>query len=103
MDSTTTPIRTPPSGSARAAARDLRRLWRTVLAVALPLGPLAVAVSFALRPFRNADEPVVIVEKILASRRASCCWAPSPRATWPGGAHRFSRPWRPQSTHSRSA
>jgi hypothetical protein len=57
----------PPRGLRRTAPRDLRRLWRTVLAVALPLGPLAVAVSFALRPFRNADEPVVIVEKILAS------------------------------------
>ena len=46
---------------------DLRPLWRGVLAVLLPLGPLAVAVSFALRPFGPSDEPAVIVAKILAS------------------------------------
>ena len=38
-----------------------------MLAVLLPLGPLAVAVSFALRPFGLSDEPAVIVAKILAS------------------------------------
>ena len=48
---------------------DLRPLWRTVLAVLLPLGPLAVAVCFALRPFDLSDEPTVIVEKVLASPR----------------------------------
>ena len=51
----------------RAAPRDLRRVWRAVLAVLLPLGPLFVAVAFALRPFRNSDDPAVIVAKILAS------------------------------------
>jgi len=50
-----------------AAPRDLRRLWRAVLAALLPLGPLAVAVSFALRPFSSSDEPTVVVERILAS------------------------------------
>ena len=47
--------------------RDLRPLWRGVLAVLLPLGPLAVAVAFALRPFGPSDEPAVIIAKILAS------------------------------------
>ena len=52
---------------ARREPRDLRRLWRIVLAVLLPLGPLFVAVAFALRRFRNSDDPAVIVAKILAS------------------------------------
>jgi hypothetical protein len=53
--------------AARRAPRDLRHVWRTTVAVLLPLGPLAVAVSFALRPFRTDDEPTVVVAKILAS------------------------------------
>ena len=57
----------PPTAPALPAPRDLRRLWRVALAVLLPLGPVAVAVAFALRPFRMSDEPTVIVERILAS------------------------------------
>src|SRR5690349_1417134 len=51
--------------AARRAPRDLRRVWRVVVAVLLPLGPLFVAVAFALRPFTLDDEPTVIVAKIL--------------------------------------
>ena len=58
---------TPRAAPRDPRPRDLRRLWRTVLAVLLPLGPLFVAVAFALRPFRNSDDPAVIVAKILAS------------------------------------
>jgi hypothetical protein len=61
------PTRRSSDGVARRAPRDLRPLWRTVLAVLLPLGPLFVAVAFALRPFSLADEPLVIVEKTLAA------------------------------------
>ena len=56
-----------PAVDAGRVPRDLRRLWRTVLAVLLPLGPLFVAVAFALRPFSGSDDPAVIVAKILAS------------------------------------
>ena len=55
--------------AARRAPRDLRRLWRVVLAVLLPLGPLFVAVAFALRPYTGSDEPAVIIDRILASPR----------------------------------
>ena len=52
---------------ARRAPRDLRRVWRVVIAVLLPLGPVFVAVAFALRPFALDDEPTAIVAKILGS------------------------------------
>jgi hypothetical protein len=55
--------------AARQAPRDLRRPWRVVIAVLLPLGPLFVAVAFALRPFTGSEEPAVIIERILASPR----------------------------------
>ncbi len=54
---------------ARRTPRDLRRLWRVVLAVLLPLGPLFVAVAFALRPYTGSEEPIVIIGRILASPR----------------------------------
>lgn len=60
------PVR-PAAGSGRRPPHDLRHLWRITLAVLLPLGPLAVAVSFALRPFQMSDEPTVVVAKVLAS------------------------------------
>ena len=55
--------------AARQAPRDLRRPWRVVIAVLLPLGPLFVAVAFALRPFTGSEEPAVIIAQILASPR----------------------------------
>ena len=56
--------------SPRAGHRgDLRRPWRVVIAVLLPLGPLFVAVAFALRPFTGAEDPAVIIARILASPR----------------------------------
>jgi putative effector of murein hydrolase LrgA (UPF0299 family) len=54
-------------GTTPPRRRDLRRLWRSVLAVLLPLGPLFVAVAFALRPYGSSDDPTAIVTKILAS------------------------------------
>jgi putative effector of murein hydrolase LrgA (UPF0299 family) len=75
MDATTSPMPAVAGPYPHAAARprtrgtprDLRRLWRATLAAVLPLGPLAVAVAFWLRPFSLSDDPIVIVEKILAS------------------------------------
>ena len=75
MDATTSPMPAVagpyPHATARprtrGTPRDLRRLWRATLAAVLPLGPLTVAVAFALRPFRLSDDPIVIVENILAS------------------------------------
>ena len=61
------PMRPTGRSSEHPAPRDLRRVWRVLLAVLLPLGPLAVAVSFALRPFDLTDEPTAVVAKILAS------------------------------------
>jgi hypothetical protein len=55
----------PPSRTA-APPRDLRRFWRVVLAAALPLGPLAVAVSFATQPYANSDDTPAVLAAILA-------------------------------------
>jgi putative effector of murein hydrolase LrgA (UPF0299 family) len=75
MDAATSPMPTvagpyPPATDrprTRGTPHDIRRLWRVALAAVLPLGPLAVAVAFWLRPFRLSDDPIGIVEKILAS------------------------------------
>ena len=108
-------VRSPDLRPPERRPRDLRPLWRGVLAVLLPLGPLAVAVSFALRPFGPYDEPAVIVAKILASPWTDLLlWlgflapgllllAPSSPGTWPGGAPRCSPPRPRRSTRSRSA
>ena len=55
-------------GTTRPAPRPARP-WRVAIAVLLPLGPLFVAVAFALRPFTGSEEPAVIIERILASPR----------------------------------
>lgn len=46
--------------------RDLRRLWRVLVAVTLPVGPLLIAVSRGILPYWSTDSGEVIVARSLA-------------------------------------
>jgi Domain of unknown function (DUF4386) len=51
---------------AAAKPRDLRRFWRTVIAVTLPIGPLGVTVARGIMPYWTSDDSATIVDKLLA-------------------------------------
>ena len=66
MNSTTTPLRTPPADPARAAPRDLRRLWRvhgTRVPLGLPADPRNLLRTTTLAS-RNAGLPHVGVHTL---------------------------------------
>lgn len=46
--------------------RDLRRVWRLLIAVALPIGPLGVTVVRGIMPYWTSDDSASMVEKSVA-------------------------------------
>lgn len=46
--------------------RDLRRTWRILLAVLIPLGPLGVAATRAVMPYWTDDDPATMVARTAA-------------------------------------
>jgi hypothetical protein len=50
-----------------ARHRDVRRFWRILIAVTLPIGPLGVTVARAVMPYWTSDDSATIVEKLLAN------------------------------------
>lgn len=56
-----------PSGAALAPPRDLRRLWRVLLAVVLPIGPLGVTILRGIMPYWTSDDVPTMVEKSLTN------------------------------------
>lgn len=71
MSVTTT--RTPPSAASRP--RDLRTLWRVLIAVVLPIGPIAVVVTRGIMPYWTTDDTPTIVAKSLANPGAMAAMA----------------------------
>ncbi len=57
---------TTASPRTTAERRDLRRFWRLMIAIMLPIGPLGVVISRGLMPYWTNDEERVIAEKIAA-------------------------------------
>ena len=55
-----------PAGTAKAP-RDLRRTFRILIAVALPLGPFGVLLTRAVQPYWNAEGEGAIIADIAAS------------------------------------
>ncbi len=55
-----------PRRAAAEPPRDLRRLWRVLLAVVLPIGPLGVTVLRGIMPYWTSDDVPTMVEKSLA-------------------------------------
>jgi hypothetical protein len=47
--------------------RDLRRFWRILIAVTLPIGPLGVTVARAFLPYWTNDDSATIVDKLLGN------------------------------------
>jgi Domain of unknown function (DUF4386) len=50
----------------RREPRDLRRFWRLLIAIALPIGPLGVTVARGIMPYWTNDDGRTIVEKSAA-------------------------------------
>lgn len=49
------------------AVRDLRTLWRVLIAVALPIGPLLVTILRGITPYWTNDDPATMIAKTLAN------------------------------------
>jgi multisubunit Na+/H+ antiporter MnhB subunit len=57
---------TTASPQATVERRDLRRFWRLLIAIALPIGPLGVTIMRGFLPYWTSDDSQVITEKIAA-------------------------------------